>query len=302
LEKKEMMNSFDSNIIPIIESFTDRAYIKDMDMMRPDKLLDDVVVRNKIDDYKLSRDLRIRDELIFAFGNFVVAVAKQYQGNGLPICDLIGEGIIGLINAIEGYDSTNPTKFITYAGVIISRQIREALDQTTLPIRVPKNIRNTMHKVKKKVMDCQLSGIEPETLADEFDEKENVFLEFPFKFQKVRIDTDGTDESPSQPSSFSSPNIMHMDFVQVSDNQPDKDLIEFDLNSELHKVMKNKLTKIERKVLRLYYGLNRKYPMNSVKEIGRILHISGERARQLRDAALEKLRTSEIKNIFVDYI
>ena len=292
-----MMNSFDPNIIPIIESFADHSYIKDMDAMRPDKLLDDVVVRNKIDDYKLTGDLKIRDELIFAFGNFVVAVAKQYQGNGLPICDLIGEGIIGLINAINGYDSSNPTKFITYAGVIISRQIREALDQSTLPVRVPKNIRNTMHKAKKKVMDYQLNGQEPEEVYDKFDEKEQVFIDTPFLYQKVRINTDNTDEEL-----INGPTVKHIDLIQISDNNPEDETINFDLKSELHKVMKSKLTKIERKVLRLYFGLNRKYPMNSVKEIGRILHISGERARQLRDAAINKLRTSEVKNIFVDYI
>ncbi len=292
-----MMNKFDPSLIPLVESYTDKAYIRDLGDKRPAKLLDDLVVRNKIDNYRITQDLKLRDEVIFAYGNFIVAVAKQYQGNGLPICDLIGEGAIGLISAINGYDTSNPTKFITYAGVTISRQIREALDQTTLPVRVPKNIRNTMHKVKKKVMDHQLHGTEAEEVYSEFDKKEQIFIDAPYLYQKVRIST-----NESEDELVNGPTIKHIDLVQTSDEDPESDSIAFDLNMELNKVIKFKLTKIEQKVIRLYFGLNRKYPMNSVKEIGRILHISGERARQLRDSALKKLRTDEVKNIFVDYI
>ena len=54
----KMLNRFDPNVIPVIDSFTDRAYIRDMDSMRPEKLLDDAIVRNKIDDYKLSMILK----------------------------------------------------------------------------------------------------------------------------------------------------------------------------------------------------------------------------------------------------
>ncbi len=296
------MNSYGHNIIPLISSFTDKAYIKDIDQNRPDKFLDDSVVRNKLDDYRISKDLKLRDEIIFAYGNFVVGCAKQYQGNGLPICDIIGEGMIGLIDAIDAYDTTNPTKFITYASVVISRQIREALDLSNLPIRVPKNIRNTMHKVKKRVMDHRLQGQTPEEIYDEFDEKEQVFIDAPFTFQKVRIDMDQCDDDPHKPMAGSSPNFMYMDYIQISDNNPDDGTNAFDLNAEINKVINSKLTQIERKVIRLYYGLNRKYPISSVKEIGKRLRISGERARQLRDSALKKLRTSDVKDMFVDYV
>lgn len=291
------MNSYDSHIIPIIETYADRAYIKDVDAKRPEKLLEDTLIRNKIDDFRTSGKISIRDEVIFAFGNFVVSVAKQYQNNGLPICDLIGEGMVGLINAINGYDTSNPTKFITYAGVIISRQIREALDQSTLPIRVPKNIRNTMHKVRKKVTTNELQGIVLDEVYEDFNDKEQVFLDKPFMYQKVHINTEYDNDEL-----INGPKVKHIDLIQISDEKSDKNTVSFDLNAELNKVMKTSLTKIERKVIRFYYGINRKYPMSSVKEIGKMLHISGERARQLRDAALEKLRTTEIKNIFVDYL
>jgi RNA polymerase primary sigma factor len=293
-----MMNSYDSSIIPIISSFTDRAYIRDIDGKRPEKLLDDIAVRNKIDDYRITGNAKTREQLIYAFGNFVVSIAKNYQGNGLPICDLIGEGMIGLLSSIEKYDTTNATKFITYAGVVISRQIREALDQFSLPVRVPKNIRNTMHKVKSRSMSHSLGGVTPEERYEEFDSKERVFIDRPFMYQKVRIRTEQEDENEL----VDSPTTKHIDLIQVTEEQPDAELVSVDLSTELHKVMKSKLTKIELKVIRMYYGINRKYPMNSVKEIGRILHISGERARQLRDAALKKLSTPAVKSLFIDYI
>ena len=293
-----MMNKYDSNIIPIIESYVDKTYIKDIDNKRPDKLLDDTVVRNKIDDYRLSGNDKVRDEVLFAFGNFAVSVAKQYQGNGLPICDLIGEGMIGLIDAINGYDSSNPTKFITYAGVVISRQIREALDQMTLPVRVPKNIRNTMHKVKKRSMDQQLTGGTVEEIYDQFNDKEQVFVDKPFMYQKVKISSDSNNDDDLPDG----PNIKHIDLVKVSDDNPDANMIAEDLKYELNFILKDKLTKIERKVIKLFYGINRPYPINSMYEIGQILHITGERARQIMAKAMTKLKESDVKNTLTDYI
>jgi len=287
-----MLNNYNPKSVPDLKTYTDRAYVADLDNLRPDEFPSDTDVRNLIDDYRMTNDLAFREKLIHIFGNFVVSVAKQYQSMGLDMSDLISEGMLGLLAAIDKYDTSRNEKFITYASWAISRSIKEALDRTNLAVRVPKNIRNDMHSAKKKLMLNDSKDTTKHSLTD----KERIFELAPFKYQKVRVvENDDFEESTT-------PVTIHLASLNSNEYPADKDINEADLKNEIKGLIKSELTKLEQKVIKLNFGIGKRYSLASMRQIGKILHISGERATQLRNNALKKLKKKALQGDLQDYL
>jgi RNA polymerase primary sigma factor len=290
------MRTYVKGIIPTSTDEVDKLYINDIDKMSPglSGFLVDSETRKIIEEYKETRDLKIRERLIYTFGRYVVSIAKNYQNQGLPLCDLISEGMIGLIGAIENFDPTNETQFMTYAGVVISRQMREALDQSNLPVKVPKNIRNQHRKVRNKVETMQILGFEEGDIQEKFldNDIDTEYYYNPGLFSKINVGSAMMEDEQEGDA----------EALFVSDDQPDAKLTKLDLRKDVSRIFRRRLTKTEAKVLRLYFGIDQPYQIVSTADLGKRLGMSGERARQIKEVALQKLRADDCREILGKYL
>ena len=114
-------------------------------------------------------DLKAIDTLITHNLRFVVAVAKKFQGQGIPFEDLINEGNLGLIKAVDRFDETRGFRFISYAVWWITQGIRQAIQKTGRVIRLPAHVRDSMGKLYRKSIELE-QNIEREPTSDELAE------------------------------------------------------------------------------------------------------------------------------------
>jgi RNA polymerase primary sigma factor len=292
-----MMRTYVKGLIPNSSDPTDKLYIGDIDRVSPgiNGFLTDVEARKLLAKYKESpTDYKLKEQIIHTYGRYVVSIAKIYQSQGLPLCDLISEGMLGLINAIDGFDPTNDNQFMTYAGVVISRSMREALDQFNLPVKVPKNIRNQHRRVKTTIEAMQLLGATEDQIQDKFVDNE-VDLEFyhnPGLFSKITTSTGFSDDDLDN----------DVELLFVSDDDPTAELTRQDLAKDIKRIFKKRLTKTETKILKLYFGIDHPYRIQSTADLGKRLGMSGERARQIKEAGLQKLRSDDCRKILIKYL
>jgi RNA polymerase primary sigma factor len=290
------MRTYIKGIIPNTNEPTDKLYINDLDRVSPGMsgFFSDADARAIITEYRNSNDLKLRDKIIRTYGRYVVSIAKNYQSQGLPLCDLISEGIIGLISAIENFDLSNDTQFMTYANVVVSRQMREALDQFNLPVKVPKNIRNQQRKVKSIVESMQLAGASDDEIMDKFlDNEINMECYYnPGLFSKINVGNYLSEEEYDSDS----------DSTFVSDSDPLADLSKQDLIKDIRRIFRKRLTKTESKVLKLFFGIDHPFSIQSTADLGKRLGMSGERARQIKESGLEKLRSDDCRKILIKYL
>lgn len=291
-----MMRTYVKGLIPTSTELTDKMYINDIDKVSPgvSGFLSDSEARKLLKSYKDSGDIRVRNELIHTFGRYVVSIAKNYQNQGLPLCDLISEGMLGFIVAVDNFDLTNETQFMTYANVVVSRQMREALDQANLPVKVPKNIRNQHRKVRVLAEDMRLNGFSDDDIQDKFVDNA-VNLEYyynPGLYSKVSVGfAPGEDESGDD-----------SDYIFLSDDMPDSRLERQDLKKDIVRIFRKRLTKTEAKVLRLFFGIDQAYRIISTADLGLRMGMSGERARQIKELGLQKLRSEDCMKILSKYL
>lgn len=284
------MKSYNSKIIPVLRDMTDKLYIADIDKCTPVKFPDDTVVRKLVKQYRDTGDISARNSIIESFGRYVVSIAKNYQEQGLPLSDLISEGMIGLIAAIEQFDTEQTTKFVTYSNVSISRQMKEALDQFNRPVKVPKNIRNSQMKIRERVHNEQLTGKDlPEIIQDIEDDVDQEFALNPRMYQRLVLNTrdDEEDDDPMENSMLLSESSSPMSTA--------------DLRQDLERVF-TKLSENEVKVIRAFYGFSGDYLKSSIKLVGESLNMTPEQVRKLKLSGLQKLRDEKSKKILAKYL
>ncbi len=215
---------------------------------------------------------------------FVVNVAKKYQNQGLPLIDLINEGNIGLMNAIERYDVEKGYHFISYAVWWIRQAILKAVYEKSRTIRLPLNRSNELLQIQKAQKELTgLKGEEPElheiARMTQLDEQHIADL--------LNISRDMVSlETPI----FADKNNSELgDFIEDEDyKNPEQEAIESSLRNEINKVL-DTLSDKESEIIQYRYGLNGKNPL-SLKEIGDIFNLTKERIRQIEKKALERLR------------
>lgn len=222
---------------------------------------------------------KAKDELIRSNLRFVISIAKQYQGRGLEISDLVSDGNIGLIKAAEKFDSSKGIKFISYAVWWIRQSILQGLSDNSRTIRLPLNQINTLNKIR----NCQ-SELEqklqrtPDSgeLADALDidvDKINLGITSS-QFTKSLNTPIGDDDMILEDTIFG-------DFE--TDLELEKESVKFEINQLL-----NKLSDKEKLVIELSFGL--KGEEMTLSEIGQKLGVSSERIRQIKTGALKKLK------------
>lgn len=284
------MKSYNSKIIPVLRDVTDKLYIADIDRITPTKFPNDASIRELIDKYRNDGDINARDAVILSFGRYVVSIAKNYQEQGLPLADLISEGMIGLIAAIEQFDTTQTTtKFVTYSNVSISRQMKEALDQFNRPVKVPKNIRNNQMKVREKLHNEQLQGKELYDIVEEVEDTDYEFALNPKMFQRLSL-VSKNEEDEDDPMENT---------VLLSSSESPMDRIDF--NTDLERVF-SRLTENEVKVIRAFFGFSGDYLKSSIKLVGESLDMTPEQVRKLKLSGLQKLRDEKSSQILSKYL
>jgi RNA polymerase primary sigma factor len=227
-------------------------------------------------------DKDARERMIRANLRLVVNIARHYTGKGLALQDLIEEGNLGLLRAVEGFDPSMGTRFSTYASYWIKQSIKRALVNTAKPIRIPAYMVELLCKWRRMQAELQdrlgrTPTVEEIAKALELPKKKLAIVKKAIKVYNLVPQTD-------QPENGWSLGEMLMD---ERTRAPDVEMLEADnLKLVMHRL--DTMDKREATVLRMRFGLNDS-PPKTLKEIGESLGLTRERVRQIENEALSKL-------------
>jgi len=221
----------------------------------------------------------------------VVSVAKQYQNQGLDLCDLINEGNLGLIKAAKRFDETRGFKFISYAVWWIRQSILQALAEQSRVVRLPLNRVGALNKIGKTYNALE-QQMEREPTAEEIANE----LEMSAFEVTDTMKRSGRHLSMDAPFNMGEENRLLDILHNESQPAPDSNLMGESLRTEVQRALAT-LSDREAEVVRLYFGLHREHPM-TLEEIGEKFSLTRERVRQIKEKALRRLRhASRSKNL-----
>jgi RNA polymerase primary sigma factor len=227
-------------------------------------------------------DLVARDHMVRANLRLVVNIARSYTGRGLGLQDLIAEGNLGLLRAVEGFDPSMNTRFSTYASYWIKQSIKRAVINTGKTIRIPAYMNELLVKWRRATAKLQ-----DELGRTPTQEEIAASLNLPRK--KLHIIRKAIRIYNACPQNDSADGGRSIDETIMDDSAPppDTSILKDD---DLHQVMDllDQMDKREAAVLRLRFGLDGEEP-KTLKEIGDCLGLTRERVRQIEGEALAKL-------------
>jgi len=229
-------------------------------------------------------DQRALEQLTKANLRFVVSVAKQYQGQGLSLPDLISEGNLGLIKAATRFDETRGFKFISYAVWWIRQQILQSLAEQARIVRLPLNKIGSINKINKAFAKLEQEHERPPT-AHELAE----VLEMTLEEVKTSMNNAGKHLSMDAPLRDGDDSGTMLDVMKNNDMpDPVEALMTDSLRIEIERSLDG-LSIREADVIRLYFGLNGNQP-HTLEEIGQKFDLTRERVRQIKEKAIRRLK------------
>lgn len=240
-------------------------------------------------------DRRALKQLCEANLRFVVSVAKDYQGQGLPLTDLINEGNLGLIKAAERFDETRGFKFISYAVWWIRQSILQALAEHSRIVRLPLNRVGTISKITRAAEE--LEGAQERT-PNEDELASKLGLKTQEIADAVRISR--RHHSLDAPFRDGEKNSL-IDIIEDGGQKlPDRSLMEESLESEIKSALET-LKPREREVIKMYFGIDREYAL-TLNEIGEEFNLTRERVRQIKEKAIRRLRHKSRSQKLISYL
>ena len=243
----------------------------------------------------LNNDEEARQQLAESNLRLVVSIAKKYVGRGMLFLDLIQEGNMGLIKAVEKFDYTKGFKFSTYATWWIRQAITRAIADQARTIRIPVHMVETINKLIRTSRHLlQQLGREP--TPEEIAQEMEIPVEKVVEIQKIAQD----------PVSLETPigeeDDSHLgDFIQDDDSPAPHDSAAYTLLREQLEEVMNTLTPREAKVLKLRFGLE-DGKSRTLEEVGKEFQVTRERIRQIEAKALRKLRHPSRSKKLRDYM
>ncbi len=248
---------------------------------------------------KASRgDNKAKQMLILANLRFVIKIARRYSNCGLSTMDLISEGNMGLLRAVETFDPDKGYHFISYAVHWIKQSIIKAISEKSKIIKIPLHLNNSYTRINKKLSQEYKDELTAQTVED--------------ISQKMEMRKNDLAKLISISNGYTSLD-QHLDTTEKKSTKQLKDVIKDNsetdpetavLKQSLKKNIKNiisKLDQIETEVIKYRFGLDN-YPPLTLQEIGKLKNVTKERIRQIEKKALSKLKKLKESNALSNYL
>ncbi len=238
-------------------------------------------------------DNSARAQLVQANLRFVISIAKRYQHRGISLVDLVAEGNVGLVKAVDRFDETLGYKFISYAVWWIKQAIIQAISRQARPMRLPSARANLLYRIEKangRLEQKRGGSVDWRDIAEEVATCEDDVQEM-LLFQPRVSSLDG---------STSSEDVALLDIVFNEDaNDPHRELVESSRCAEINSALEA-LTDRERIIIERFFGLVG--DRQTLEQIGADFGLTRERIRQIKDRALRKLRHFSRSSALREYL
>ena len=256
------------------------------------KTIDKIPLLTYDEEYELALkakngDKKAREKLINSNLRFVVSVAKKFRGQGMPLEDLINEGNIGLMTAVDKFEPEKGYHFISYAVWWVRQAILKALAEQSRPVRLPLNRSNELIQIVRAKNDLiHKQGISDPTV-DEIAVASGLDVTLVKNLLEVTRDMISFDSPIKGDEEGDS---SYFDFVEDKTQSPEDDVVNHMMEKDVRGLL-SVLGDKERDIIEKRYGFNGNEPM-SLKAIGDEYNLTKERIRQIEKAALQKLRNN----------
>ena len=230
-------------------------------------------------------DQKALDKLVRANLRFVVSVAKQYQNQGLSLPDLINEGNLGLIRAVQRFDETRGFKFISYAVWWVRQSILQALAEQSRIVRLPLNRVGSLNKINKERSKFE-QEFERIPSAEELAER----LDIPADQVADTMKVSGRHISVDAPFADGDENSLLDVLINDDTPTPDRVLNQESLSKEVDRALQQ-LDERERNIVKMFFGIGGQEM--TLEEIGAKYDLTRERVRQIKEKAIRRLKSQK---------
>jgi RNA polymerase primary sigma factor len=222
-------------------------------------------------------DQKAINTLVNANLKFVISIAKDYQGQGLPLSDLINDGNYGLIKAASKFDHTKGFRFISYAVWWVKQSIMQSLNDNARMVRLPSNIISKLSYMNKEMAKFEFNN-EREAVTGDIVDKDNCVIQI-MKFPKCASLNDVINDEGDE----------LIELISDEEDEEDQFIIDDRLKTELEKTL-SILDEREIEIIKSYFGIDTECEGMTLEAIGEKYKLTKERIRQIKEKAIRKLK------------